>query len=346
MTTVIVTNPASPAIRRTTAKRLVELACRAPSVYNTQPWAWRLREHAIDLYADERRSLPVADPVGRNLVISCGAALHHLQVAARAFGLRPEVTRFPDPGEPAWLARTALWPGARKPEATSNLAALHARCTDRRRFTSWPVPDERLERLVEMARDAGGDGVAVTDLVHRFQAEGQLARAYERQRRDPAIAAELRRWTDRVDGGGVPFETVPEEVAKDPSHRTRFGTGSLEDSGRPTEGSDGLIVLSDSHDTREAWLRCGEGLSALWLHAVREGLSIVPLSQVVEVPETRAALQHDVLGNMAVPLLAVRVGWQAISRSQITPTPRRPVNDVLVGSRAEVADLRVEQISG
>jgi hypothetical protein len=83
-------------------------------------------------------------------------------------------------------------------------------------------------------------------------------------------------------------------------------------------------------DDRAAWLRGGEGLSALWLTAVRQGLSVVPLSQVAEVPETRAALRHDLLGGLAHPLLVLRVGWQAISRSQLEPSPRRAVDDVLL----------------
>jgi len=70
--------------------------------------------------------------------------------------------------------------------------------------------------------------------------------------------------------------------------------GSLEDTGRDLEGTDGMIVLCADEDAPRAWLRAGEGLSALWLHAVRQGLSVVPLSQVVEVAETRAALRHEV----------------------------------------------------
>ena len=80
-----------------TARELVSLAIRAPSVHNTQPWAWRIGPDSIELYADESRRLGAADPTGRNLVISCGAALHHLRVAARASGLLPVVARLPDP---------------------------------------------------------------------------------------------------------------------------------------------------------------------------------------------------------------------------------------------------------
>ena len=77
------------------------------------------------------------------------------------------------------------------------------------------------------------------------------------------------------------------------------------------------------------WLRAGEALSAMWLEATREGLSLVPLSQVIEFTQTRDALRLEVLGGLAHPLMLVRVGWQAISRSQLPPTPRRHVGEVL-----------------
>ena len=89
-------------------------------------------------------------------------------------------------------------------------------------------------------------------------------------------------------------------------------------------------MLCGERDDPAAWLRAGEGLSALWLHAVRNGLSVVPLSQVVEVAETRSALKHEVLGGQAEPLLLLRVGWQAIGRRQLVPTPRRPLDSVLL----------------
>ena len=60
-----------------------------------------------------------------------------------------------------------------------------------------------------------------------------------------------------------------------------------------------------------------------------DGLSVVPLSQVIEVEETRAALQLEVLGGLARPHILVRVGWQEISRSQLPRTPRRPVDEIL-----------------
>ena len=207
---------------------------------------------------------------------------------------------------------------------------MRDRSTDRRRFTSWPIPDERLERLAAEAREWDTGAEAITDVTERFRVELLVSRAVQLQDRDPDVLAEQRQWLDRRRGLGVPSATVPDRPAPADSHRSRFGVGSLEDAGRDVEGTDGLVVLCGERDDPAAWLRAGEGLSALWLHAVRNGLSVVPLSQVVEVDETRAALKHEVLGGRADPLLLLRVGWQAIGRRQLVPTPRRPLESVLL----------------
>ncbi len=287
------------------ARLLVSLACRAPSLHNTQPWNWRVDPGGISLYADASRQLSLADPDGRNLMISCGAALHHLQVAARAHGWRASVSRMPDSTDPTLLAEVRLSPANRPTAVADDLRALKERCTDRRRFTSWPVPDERLARLAAIASDWGGQGVALTDVAERFQVELLVARATQLQSHDHGVTEE---------------------------QRSQLGADGLNDPADDVRGGDGLVVLCASDDTPVSWLQSGEGLSALWLHAVREGLSVVPISQVIDVAETRAALQYGVLGDLVVPMLLVRIGWQAISRSQLEPTPRRPVDEVLLPS--------------
>ncbi|CAN5299451.1 hypothetical protein BH09ACT12_BH09ACT12_32650 [soil metagenome] len=70
---------------------LVELACLAPSVHNTQPWTWRISDSVVERYADGRHQLPAADPLGHQLVLSCGVALDHAPVAAAGLGWRAEV---------------------------------------------------------------------------------------------------------------------------------------------------------------------------------------------------------------------------------------------------------------
>lgn len=165
---------------------VVALACSAPSVENSQPWRWRTGRvgamPTIDLAADLGRRLPGADPEGRQLVLSCGAALHHAAWGARALGWDPRL-RLADPqgalrvrGDdvaPARLARLVLRPATAvaPPDAVDLLAA---RCTDRRRFTAWPVPGTHLQSLARTARAHGATALAVVDPSLRFRA-GLLA---------------------------------------------------------------------------------------------------------------------------------------------------------------------------
>ena len=99
---------------------------------------------------------------------------------------------------------------------------------------------------------------------------------------------------------------------------------------RPIESSDGLLVVVTADDGRLSWLRAGEALSAVWLDATTEGFSIVPLSQVVEVTDTRHLLE-DLLGTGLHPQILLRVGWQEIGRGDVDRTSRRPLADVLRG---------------
>jgi hypothetical protein len=316
--------------------RIVELACLAPSVHNTQPWRWHAGGRTLELLADRDRMLPVADPQGRNLAISCGAALHHAQVAARAMGWRPAVTRLPEGPGPPVMARIELTPASAPADSDEQLLALRTRCTDRRRFTSWPIPAGKLHALANAARLWGGTAVPVTDPRDRVRVELLVNRALDRQRSDLAVMGEQRLWLDHG-----PFDGVPTEVVPPPEEQSglgdRFNVPVLASTNRQTvEVSDGVLVLCGASDDDAAWLQTGEALSALWLAATRDGLAVVPLSQVIEVEETRNALQSTLLGGLTVPHLLVRIGWQSIGRRELHGTPRRPLAQVLVSAEAGV----------
>ena len=84
---------------------LAATAARAPSLHNSQPWQFRFRRDSIELYADPARNLQQADPLGREMLISCGAALYGLRLAMRNLGYLPDVEILPDPAQPGLLAR-------------------------------------------------------------------------------------------------------------------------------------------------------------------------------------------------------------------------------------------------
>jgi hypothetical protein len=76
----------------------------APSSHNSQPWLFRFTPGGVELIADRTRALPVVDPGDRELVISCGAVLHHVEVALSPLGEAHRVTLVPDETDPDLLA--------------------------------------------------------------------------------------------------------------------------------------------------------------------------------------------------------------------------------------------------
>src|SRR5258708_34184984 len=91
-------------------RRVVGAASAAPSLHNTQPWQFRLVSHGlIEVRADIDRMLWLADPQGRVLHLSCGAALFNLRLAIRTAVYRALVSPLPAPdGAPALIPSVRL----------------------------------------------------------------------------------------------------------------------------------------------------------------------------------------------------------------------------------------------
>lgn len=312
------------------AGEVVRLACRAPSVHNTQPWHWWAYGSTIELRADRSRQLQVSDPAGRNLVISCGAALHHALVAAAGLGWDVSVEQVPDPTDPDLLAVVKLRHHRRPTPAELDLVeALESRRTDRRRFTSWPVPEGHLARLAEHASGRRARVLPLTGAAARATVERLIEEAIDAQSADPAFAEEQRSWTTGTGPTGIPRSSLPPQDHR-AERRDRFERRTA---GTPVDGrvatSDQVMAICTARDDAGSWLEVGGTLSAIWLHAQQMGLSLVPLSQVIEVEGTRLALRRHVFFDMAEPQLLARVGWLEVSRSPLPPTPRLPLADVL-----------------
>ncbi|PRX45207.1 hypothetical protein B0I33_110307 [Prauserella shujinwangii] len=112
------------------------LAIRAPSVHNSQPWRWRVGDRTAHLDAEQSLRLPSTDPDGRDLLLSCGAALHHLRIGFAALGWRATVHRLPNPAEPDHLAAVELVRHEPTIGEIALAAAIPRRRTDRRRYSS------------------------------------------------------------------------------------------------------------------------------------------------------------------------------------------------------------------
>ncbi|MET0765936.1 MAG: hypothetical protein ABWY29_13810 [Blastococcus sp.] len=316
----------------TTARAAVALANRAPSVHNTQPWRWRIGPNSIHLFVDPARTLPATDPGGRDLRISCGAALHHLRVALLAAGMGTRVHRLPDPAHSEHLAAVETGTAVPTPDDLAVARAIETRRSDRRVFSTWPVP---LEFIATMTHVAAREG-AVLHVLERESERIAVARLVEvaavEQALTPDLSQETAAWTGRTRHAreGVPAANVPAQ--RDGVVPVRPFAGAEQDQnvlGRDESDGTVLAVLATATDSPIDQLRAGEALSAVLLTATRLGLATDPVSQPLEVPVTRIELRRSLFGDAAEPQVLLRLGWAPISATPVPRTGRRPLQDTI-----------------
>jgi nitroreductase len=315
-------------VEHRSVRSALELAVRAPSIHNSQPWRWLIGARSVHLYPDLRRWLPATDADGRDIALSCGAALHHLTVALAAAGLDATVHRLPNPAEPDHFAAVELRP-ARPGGDLESANAIMRRRTDRRRFTDWEVPDAAVAELTERAAAYGALLRPITDAGTRARLVEIISAAAGAQDLVPGYRTETAVWSGvRTGADGVPAANLLQDpTGTGDGTARRFAQGRIPQDG---DGPDGalLLVLGTASDGTLDQLRAGEALSAVLLHATELGLATCPLSQPLEVTAARTELRDDVLGGTLTPQLVLRVGW-APTGPPLPATPRRPVDEVI-----------------
>ncbi|MFE6922443.1 Acg family FMN-binding oxidoreductase [Nocardia sp. NPDC057663] len=317
-----------------TVKAVLALAGRAPSVHNVQPWRWRVAGRSIHLYLDQERALPVTDPDRRDLILSCGAALHHLSVAFAATGWATVVHRLPNPDDPDHLAAVTLVSHRPTDQEIDMSAAIGQRRTDRRRFTSWPVPPGYLGLLTERALALGAMVRPVTD-GERDRLVVAVRAAARAHAADPDYRFELAVWSGRHGSlDGVPARSTPRPRPGDELPARTFAGPELADPAQEPDHAE-LLMLGTSSDDRMSRLRAGEAMSAVLLTAANIGLASCALTEPLEIPEQREKIRSQMLNGTSYPQAFIRVGWAPTSNEPLAETPRRPVEDLLVPSEVD-----------
>ena len=312
-----------------TVRSALSLAVRAPSVHNSQPWQWRVGEHSVHLYSDPDLHLPHTDPDARDMLLSCGAALNHCVVAFAALGWQSKVHRFPNPSDPHHLAAVELHRYPANAVDVALAAAIPRRRTDRRFYSSWPVPQGDIALMGARAARAG---VMLRRVDGLANLKRLVAEAASRHLTDSDYLTELAMWSGRYGSvAGVPARSTPEP---DPSAaipaRAFAGPVLAQPPGTTsTEDSAAVVALGTVDDDDMSRLRAGEATSLVLLTATALGLASCLITEPLEIPETRAAVQADVFEADGYPQVLLRIGWAPVNADPLPSTPRRDLSEVV-----------------
>ena len=316
-------------------KAAVQLACRAPSLHNSQPWQWVAKGAGLHLYVDHSRILYSTDKSGREAHISCGAVLDHVRVAMAAAGWTANVDRFPDPNNLDHLASLEFSPMSLVTDDQRRRAdAILHRRTDRLPFTE-PRNWESLEPVLRKAVDAGKVhlDVIADELRPELARASQLTESLRLN--DSSYHTELDWWTGHFENSdGIPSSSLVSAAESDRVDVGRIFPVSAHNERRAGTGSDqsAVLVLSTDEDTRDDALRCGEALSAVLLECTLAGMATCTLTQLTELQSSRHLI-GTLTGRAAMPQLLIRVGEAPVLGEVPPMTPRRPLGDVLTFHR-------------
>lgn len=327
---------------------LLNYAVLAPSVLGTEPWSFRVADDSVLLRADLARKLPVTDPQGRELLISCGAALLNLRVAAASYEHELKVTVFPDERQSEIVAEASLGHGAPSASDRQLGSAITKRRTSRGGFGKGPLPDGLTDRMMRAARQEGATLSILSDAKAQAGMLGLAAEARRAQLAVPAYRSELSLWVQKrlaeardhdsearhhlgLDlsrvGGGTP----------EPSDRRELDTPKAAGLARLLASGGGtgkdhadagvatiLALLATDTDSREKWLMAGQSLQRVLLVAAAEGVSASYLNGPIETDKLRhrVARAFNVKG---IPQVMLQMGIG----SERAPTPRRPMSEVV-----------------
>jgi len=289
------------------------------------------------VYADVDRRLGVADPLGREMLISCGAALFTARVALRYLGLVPKVAVLPDPDLPNLVARISH--GRQEVDPAEYERGLFAEITRRRThrggFDPSPLPASVIAVLRDEASREGAELMIMTDETKRGALAGAVEAGEYALRLDAGRAREQAKWAPPPDShrhSGVPasaYPATPERTeppfpARDFAHGHHWGQPQAGTSTVPR--SAGLVcVLTTKTDRPEDWVSTGQALQRVLLTASSYGVSAALHSQPLEVGELRSFVSA-VLCDNACPQMVVRLG----TTGEISASVRRGVDEVLL----------------
>lgn len=324
---------------------LLNYAVLAPSILNAQPWRFRVSDDAISVFADRSRLLSVADPDGRELTISCGAALFNLRIAARSFGYDCDVEILPSSEEPDLLAEVRVRPGPEPTDFDRQMrAAILRRRTVRSRFDDKLLTEDLHKEMAEAARVEGAECTFAHETERKQRVGALVAEAERTHLGDAAFRDELRSWLaqrrtedheamrEAYSRMGVPAGHTPESR----EHRDQllltaaltarqFANAESTAASRRAmaEASPALALLTTAQDTRKNWLAAGQAMQRVLLLATSAGASASYLNPPIEIACLRLRLP-EIFGVKGYPQVLLRLGYAGA----ISPTPRRPLDEV------------------
>jgi len=338
-------------------RQTLRAAILAANPHDTQPWLFQPAGDSITVLADRSRHLGSFDPFRREMHLGVGCAIENLMRAASVYGYTLNVIvnggkLTPSPGNAAVkAAHFYLDAGVASRDAL--FEAIPNRHTNRGAYSERAVNVKDLYSLADLVSDNEVRVAFLTDAHARSDLAAAIVEATERIIADPEMSADSARWfrtgrrevDQHRDGIGVdtaglsPFMAAAAKIMPDQDAPTadRYWRDMTRDVQTKAPAL-GILLVRDRLDMGSA-IAAGRAWQRLHLAATTMGLAAQPLNQPVECADRNAQLGRKDEFGPALAQMAHAPDWQATfvfrlgyAERPALPSPRRPLNDVVIGS--------------
>jgi len=319
---------------------IIYLASLAPSGHNTQPWTIRIinQNHWI-LGTEKSRWLPAVDPDNRESLLSLGAFLENLTIAAGLKGYDVETAIRTNQPLDSEIIDIKLY---RKHKTTNfNVEEIILRRTIRNNFLKDPLYAEDLRDIISDDRDSfiyypqdSKEG--------KYLKTGTILANQIQAYRDPA-QEELAKWirwskTDirRYMNGLTPETMEIEGIARWYVERfysdksvmdNSFREATIQTVQRQVNAGSGWLLFTSKDSSISELIATGRKLQRMWLKVRSKMIAIHPMTQMLEETPLLTKIAPDLNMNKKVQFL-LRVGYVREYPKPISP--RMPLSKIII----------------
>ena len=310
-------------------------ASLAPSGHNSQPW--RVRIEAPNIWvieADAQRRLPCVDPDNRELLLSLGAFVENLVLAAGAAGRQADIRVLASNRHDRDVVRIAFTPAGPIGEP---LQKIRLRRTVKHGFLNKALSSADVDRFSHLTggrlfyfpcgsshaaciRDAAVEAFRIQAM--RDDAQRELVRWLRLADRD------ARRHRDGLTTEGMEIQGfkgwyVRHFVSPEDFLTQRFRSQGVNLTTQLAREGGGWMVLTSPTDTVADLIETGRRFQRMGLAARERGIGIHPMTQVLEEKSGRTVIagSHD---RHFFPQFVLRVGY--LDNYPAPVSLRRPVD--------------------
>ncbi|MCJ7444318.1 MAG: hypothetical protein MUO26_07290 [Methanotrichaceae archaeon] len=287
-------------------KFLLKYAILAPSSHNSQPWKFNVSGDEIRLYGDRSKWLRVADTDQREFYISLGCALENMAIAADHFGYNHSVTYFPTADEEDLVAVVRLNPNDQPSRNTKLFDAILTRHTNRKLYENRPVLDSEIQLLQSQSAETDLQLYMTSDPDTRNKFRGLIVRANKIQYKDPDYKSELGYWLGQGVMGPTGFMA---KIAQLVVVLFDTGNGQTKTDAELINSTPILGFIGSKENDRASQVKAGQLFERVWLAAEAHGIRVHPMSQALEVPETKAEVSGLIPQKGLYPQQIFRLGY-------------------------------------